>query len=159
MPRKGSVKRREIEPEPIYQSRLVAKLINRVTRSGKKSVAAHQVYRAFALVGKKTNQEPITVFNQALENVKPQMEVRPRRIGGAAYQVPRPVRGPRRESLAIHWLIRAAQERSNKEHHTFGEKLAVEILAAWQNTGGAVKKKETVHRMAEANKAFAHLRW
>lgn len=159
MPRSGSVKKREIQPDLIYKSRQVAKLINRVMRSGKKSIAQKQVYKAFELVKEKSGQSPMAVFNKALENVKPQMEVRPRRIGGAAYQIPMPVKGERRESLAIRWLILAAQKRSNKEYHTFAEKLSAELVDAFNNTGGAVKKKEDTHRMAEANKAFAHFRW
>ena len=128
-------------------------------KDGKKSVAQHQVYRAFEILEEKTKSDPLVVFNQALENIKPQMEVRPRRIGGAAYQVPMPVRGERQVSLAIRWLILAARARSNREFHTFAEKLAAEILDAAAGTGGAVKKKEDTHRMAEANKAFAHFRW
>lgn len=159
MPRKGQVKKREIDTDPIYGSRMVAKLISRTMRSGKKSVAARQVYAAFDLIREKTHQDPLVIFNQALENLKPVMEVRPRRVGGAAYQVPMPVRGPRRESLAARWLIKAAQNKSNKEYHTFAEKLATEILDASNNTGEAIRKRETVHRMAEANKAFAHFRW
>jgi len=159
MPRSKSVKKRILPPDPIYQSRLVARLINRIMRDGKKTVAQRQVYQAFDLIEKKTKKNPLEVFTQALENIKPLMEVRPRRVGGAAYQVPMPVRGERKESLAIRWLIQAAQARPNKEYHHFFEKLAAEILDALQNTGGAVKKKQDVHRMAEANKAFAHFRW
>jgi len=159
MPRGRQVKKRIVPEDPIYQSRLVTKLINRVMRNGKKEVAQKQVYRAFDLVKEKTKLEPILVFNKALENVKPSMEVRPRRIGGAAYQVPMPVKGERKESLAIRWLVLAAQARPNKEYHTFAEKLAAELIDAFNNTGGAVKKKEDTHKMAEANKAFAHFRW
>lgn len=159
MARKGTTEKRTIEPDLIYGNRLVTKLINRAMISGKKTASSKQAYRAFELIKEKTNQDPMVVFNQALENIKPQMEVRPRRIGGAAYQVPTPVRGVRKEALAIRWLIQAAKAKPNKEFHTFGEKLAAEILAANQNTGDAVKKKENMHRMAEANKAFAHFRW
>lgn len=159
MSRKGPTEKRKNPPDLLFGSDLVTKLINRSMRSGKKSAAAKQVYAAFALIGKKQAQDPLVIFHQALENIKPQMEVRPRRIGGAAYQVPAPVRGARRESLAIRWLIQTARQRSNKEYHTFAEKLAAEILDAYSNTGGAVRKKENVHRMAEANKAFAHFRW
>ncbi len=137
----------------------MAKLVNRTMRSGKKTAAQKQVYRALEIIKEKAGQEPLGIFTQALENIKPQMEVRPRRIGGAAYQVPMQVRGSRKESLAIRWLIQAAQSRSNKEYHTFAEKLAAEILDAANNTGNAIKKRENVHRMAEANKAFAHFRW
>lgn len=127
--------------------------------SGKKSVAQKQVYKALELVKEKIKTEPLTVFVKAIENIKPFMEVRPRRIGGAAYQVPMSVKGERKESLAIRWLLLAAQSRSGKEYHTFAEKLSAEILDAFNNTGGAVKKKEDIQRMAEANKAFAHFRW
>lgn len=159
MPRSKKVEKKQIPPDPLFGSKLVTKLINRTMKSGKKSVAQREVYRAFDLVREKAKKDPILVFNQALENVKPQMEVRPRRIGGAAYQVPMPVRGERRESLAIRWLILAARVRPNTEFHTFAEKLSAEIIDAANGTGGAVKKKENVHRMAEANKAFAHFRW
>ncbi len=150
---------RNLLPDPVYGSVLVTKLINRVLRSGKKTVAQNQIYRAFDLLKAKTGQDSLTVFNQALENIKPQMEVRARRIGGAAYQVPTPVRGPRRDSLGIRWLILAAQARSSSEYHSFAEKLAAEIIDAANQAGGAVKKRLHTHRIAEANKAFAHFRW
>ena len=146
-------------PDPIYQSRLVTHLINRVMRDGKKSAAQKQVYQAFDLIKEKTKKEPLEVFQEALENIKPVMEVRPRRVGGAAYQVPAPVRGERKEALAIRWLIQAARMRTNKEYHHFSEKLCAEVLDAQQKLGEAIKKRENVHRMAEANKAFAHFRW
>lgn len=159
MPRSKRVKKRILPPDPIYQSRLVTRLVNRMMGDGKKTVAQKQVYQAFDLIEKKTKKNPLEVFTQALENIKPLVEVRPRRVGGAAYQVPIPVRGERKESLAIHWLIQAAQARSNKEYHHFYEKLAAELLDALNKEGRAVKKKEEVHRMAEANRAFAHFRW
>jgi len=159
MSRAKKIKKRVIEADPIYNSQLVTRLINRVMRSGKKTVAQKQVYRAFDLVHRQTKEDALVVFTQALENIKPKMEVRPRRVGGAAYQVPMPVRGRRRESLAVRWLILAARSRPNKEYHLFSEKLAAEIVAAFKKEGGAVKRKEDVHRMAEANKAFAHFRW
>ena len=159
MSRSGKIKKRTIEPDARYQSQLVTKLINRVMVSGKKTVAQGHVYDAFEVIEKKAKQSPLEVFVRALENIKPNMEVRPRRIGGAAYQVPTPVRGIRRESLAIRWLILAANERPNKEFHTYGEKLAVEIMAAANNEGNAMQKKENMQRMADANKAFAHFRW
>lgn len=159
MPRTGRVKRRILPPDPIYQSRLVMRLINRMMQRGKKSVAQKHVYQAFAQIKEKTGQKPLEIFQKALDNVKPSMEVRPRRVGGAAYQVPMPVRGDRRESLAIRWLIQAAQTRPNSQYHTFDKKLAAELLDAAKNEGGAVRKKEEVHRIAEANKAFAHFRW
>jgi small subunit ribosomal protein S7 len=151
--------KRIILPDEIYQSRLVAKLINRTMRQGKKSIAQKHIYQAFALIEKETKKNPLEVFHQALENVKPKMEVRPRRVGGASYQVPIPVRGERRESLAIRWLIRASQSRSNKDYHHFSEKLAAEIIDAAKKEGGAVAKKEEIRKIAEANKAFAHFRW
>ena len=159
MPRKGPIKKKILPPDSIYQSRLVTRLINRVMKDGKKTTAQKQVYKAFELIKEKTQKHPLEIFTKALENVKPAMEVRPRRVGGAAYQVPMPVRGERRESLAIRWLVLYARQRPNSEYHHFYEKLAAEILDASQNQGGAVKKKEEVHRMAEANKAFAHFRW
>lgn len=160
MPRTGRVKKRIISPDPIYQSRLVARLINKVMRDGKKTIAQKHVYKALEFVAKeKEKDSPLEILNSAVENIKPIMEVRPRRIGGASYQVPMPVRGDRRESLALRWLIQAARSRPNKEYHQFWQKLAAEILDAYNNTGGAIKKKEEVRRMAEANRAFAHFRW
>jgi len=159
MPRAGLIKKRKISPDPIYRSPLVTQLVNRIMKSGKKTVAQDQVYATFDLLKEKTKEDPLKVFSQALENIKPNTEVRPRRIGGAAYQVPMPVRTDRRESLAIRWLIQAARARSNKDFHHFSEKLAAEILDALNNQGGAIKKKIDMHRMAEANKAFAHFRW
>lgn len=151
--------KRVVASDEVYQSQLVSKLINRTMRQGKKSVAQKHVYRAFDLVEKETKKNPLEVFHKAMENVKPKMEVRPRRVGGASYQVPIPVKGDRRESLAIRWLIQAAQARSNKEYHHFYEKLAAELMDAAERTGGAVAKKEEIHKIAAANKAFAHFRW
>ena len=159
MPRKGPVKPRDIEADPIYGSKLVAKLINRVMCDGKKGVAQKQVYGALEIIGQETKEDSVKIFNQAIENIKPDMEVRPRRVGGAAYQIPIPVRGPRRESLAIRWLIFAARARSSSEFHTFAEKLAVEIMDAAKGGGGAVKKRQEMERVAEANRAFSHFRW
>lgn len=151
--------KKTIPPDEVYQSRIVARLINRVMRQGKKTVAQKHVYKAFGLIEDKTKKNPLEIFQKALENVKPKMEVRPRRVGGAAYQVPIPVKGERRESLAIRWLIQAAQARSNKEYHRFYQKLAAELMDAANKQGGAIAKKEEVHKIAEANKAFAHFRW
>jgi len=159
MPRKGAVKKRKVDQDPVYNSRLVTKLINRVMKDGKKSVARKQVYNAFKIIKKKENTDPMTVFRQAMSNIRPNKEVRSRRVGGAAYQVPMPVRGPRKDSLALRWIILSARDRSNSEYHTYGEKLAAEILDAYNRTGGAYRKKEQVERAAEANKAFSHLRW
>ncbi|RJR24943.1 30S ribosomal protein S7 [Candidatus Microgenomates bacterium] len=159
MARSGTIKKREIQPDPIYNDKLLAKFINRVMRSGKKTIAEKQIYDSLEMIKEKTNQDPLLVFRQAVDNVKPQMEVRSRRVGGAAYQVPMSVRGERKESLAIRWIILSAQKKSNSEFHTFAEKLAAELIDAYNNQGGAIKKKEDTHRMAEANKAFAHFRW
>jgi small subunit ribosomal protein S7 len=159
MPRRGPVRQRKIKEDPIYKSQLVTKLINRSMRDGKKTVAQKQIYGAFDIIKKKTKDDPIKLFSQALTNIKPTMEVRPRRIGGAAYQVPIPVRGKRRESLAIRWLIAAARALPNSEYHTYAEKLAVEIMDAAKSEGGAVKKRQDIERMAEANRAFSHFRW
>lgn len=159
MSRTGKYKRRVPKPDLIYHSLLVGQLINRLMKQGKKTVAQKIAYQAFDLVKKKTKKEPLSVFQEALENIGPSMEVRSRRVGGAAYQVPVPVKGERRRALAARWLITAARARSNKEQHHFYEKLASEIMAAAKNEGEAVKRKENTHRMAEANKAFAHFRW
>jgi len=137
----------------------VTKLINRSMKDGKKTVVRKEVYAAFEIIKTKSGEDPIKVFDQALENIRPNMEVRPRRVGGAAYQVPQQVRGPRRESLAIRWLVAAANSKSNKEFHTYAEKLASEIMDAAKGEGVSVKKRQEVERVAEANKAFSHFRW
>ena len=159
MARRGTVKIKILEPDPIYGSRVVTKLINRSMRDGKKSVARTQIYEAFDIIKEKMEDDPLKVFNQAIENIKPSMEVRAKRIGGAAYQVPAPVRGPRRESLAIRWLIAAANSKSNSEFHTYGGKLASEIMEAAKSEGAAVKKRTDMEHVAEANKAFSHFKW
>lgn len=159
MPRKAKVKKRKTRLDPIYKNKQVSMLINRSMKDGKKSAAEKQVYKALDIIKEKSEDDPIKVFSQALANIKPVMEVRPRRVGGAAYQVPMPVRGPRRESLAIRWLIFSARGRPNSEYHTYADKLSAEILEAAEGEGGAVKKKEEMERMAEANRAFAHFRW
>lgn len=138
---------------------MITKLINRAMYDGKKSVAEAQVYGAFEIVEKELGKPALECFKQAIVNIKPTMEVRPRRVGGAAYQVPMPVRGPRQDSLAIRWMIEAARGRSNSQFHTFAEKLAAEIMDAIKEEGGAVKKKQDMERVAEANRAFAHFRW
>jgi small subunit ribosomal protein S7 len=152
-------KKKLLLSDPIYSSRLVTRLINRVMKDGKKTVASKQVYEALKLVEQKTKKPALDTYRQALENIKPTIEVRSRRVGGAAYQVPIPVRGDRREALAIRWLVFASRARPNKDYHQFSQKLAAEILDAFQGLGEAIKKKENVHKMAEANKAFAHFRW
>lgn len=159
MARRGTARPRAVAADSFFGSKLVTKLINRSMYDGKKSVASREVYRAFDIIKEKTGSDPLKVFNQALENIKPVMEVRPRRIGGAAYQVPQAVRGVRRESLAIRWLIMAANSRSSSELHTYAEKLAVEIMDAAKGEGAAVKKRTDMERVAEANKAFSHFRW
>jgi small subunit ribosomal protein S7 len=159
MARRNAARPRKIDADPVYGEVMVTKLINRSMYDGKKSVAQRQVYQALERIKAETSEDPVKVFMQALENIKPTMEVRPRRIGGAAYQVPIQVRGPRRDSLGIRWLVNAARARSNSEFHTFGEKLAAELLAAVNNEGGAVKKRQDVEKVADANRAFAHFKW
>jgi small subunit ribosomal protein S7 len=156
VPRRRLVKRREITPDPKYNDVIVAKLINNVMKKGKKSLAEKIVYSAFDLISKKLNADGVVIFKQALENVKPVLEVKPRRVGGATYQVPVEVPQHRRVSLAIKWIIKATENRAEK---TMIERLANEIIDASKNTGAAVKKKEDTHKMAEANKAFIHFRW
>jgi len=156
MPRRKLVKRKEVLPDPKYSSPLVTKFINSLMSKGKKSTAEQIFYSSLEIIEKRTGQAGIQVFKQALTNVKPVLEVRPRRVGGATYQVPMEVRLERKTALAIRWLIGYARERSE---HTMQEKLAAELIAASKNEGGAIKKKEDTHKMAEANKAFAHYRW
>jgi small subunit ribosomal protein S7 len=156
MPRKGPVEPREIPPDPVYGDVLVAKLINKVMRDGKKSKAEKIVYTAFEVVKKKTGEDPLKVFHKAVENVKPVMEVRPRRVGGATYQVPMEVNERRQIHLALKWIVESARARSERG---MINKLANELIDASKERGGAFKKKEEVHRMAEANRAFAHYRW
>ncbi len=147
---------RQVPPDPLYNDVLVAKLINKVMWDGKKSIAQKIVYDAFDIIKDKMKKDPLEVFKQAVENVKPVLEVRPRRVGGATYQVPIEVQEPRRTSLALRWIVAAARARKGKPMKV---KLAEEIMNAYNNTGTAIKKKEDVHRMAEANRAFAHYRW
>lgn len=156
--RHGKTKKRKIEEDPVFKNKLVAKLINKIMRDGKKSVAQREVYEALDII-KEKNDDPLAVFEKALQNVAPRMEVRPRRVGGASYQIPMEVRSERRINLSLRWIIDATKKRSNKEYHKFSEKLAVEISDASQNIGEAIKKRDSMHRMAEANKAFAHFRW
>ena len=149
----------KVKPDLIYDSLIVSKLINQVMKDGKKTVAAKAVYFALDIIAHDTKANPLEYLKTALDNVKPELEVRSRRVGGANYQVPMPVRPERKESLAIRWTINAASERPNKTYHTFAEKLAAELKDAHENQGGAIKKKIDTHKMAEANKAFAHFRW
>src|SRR3989344_4215811 len=147
-------KKREVEADAVYNSRIVAKLINNIMKDGKKTVAAGIVYDTFELLAK--NDEPLSLFEKAIQNVGPKTEIKARRVGGASYQIPLEVRGDRRTSLALRWIIESARAKSNKDFHTFAEKLASEILSAAENQGEAIKKRDNVHRMADANKAFAH---
>ena len=150
---------KKLEGEVRYNSIEVAKLINRVMLDGKKVVAEKQVYKAMDIIGDKTGAKPLDVLMTALGNIKPKTEVRSRRIGGAAYQVPMPVSPSRQFSISIRWLVEFSDKRSNSEYHTFGEKLAAEIMDAYNNQGATIKKRDDVHRQADANKAFAHFRW
>ncbi len=159
MARRGQAKLKKVNPDPVYANRSVTKLINGSMRDGKKSVAQKEVYKAFEIIKEKIGEDPIKVFVQAMEKIKPTMEVRPRRVGGAAYQVPMSVRGPRRESLGIRWLITAARGKSNTEFHTYAEKLATEIIESSKGEGAAVKKRQEVERIAESNRAFSHFNW
>jgi len=156
MPRKGKVPKRDVLPDPMYHSKLVSKFIHSIMWEGKKSVAEGIFYDALELMAKRVNEDPLKLFERAVENVKPVLEVRSRRVGGSTYQVPMEIRPDRRQSLAIRWLIQYARSRSEK---SMMEKLAGEFLDAAGNKGSAVKKKEDTHKMAEANKAFAHYRW
>lgn len=156
MPRRGNVVKRELPPDPVYGSQVFTKLVNQVMWDGKKSLAEKICYGAFDLIREKTKQDPMEVFEQALKNVMPVLEVKARRVGGANYQVPVEVRPERRLTLGIRWLVNFARARAGK---SMQEKLAAEIMDAANNTGASVKKKEDTHKMAEANKAFAHYRW
>lgn len=156
--RAGRVVKKLAEPDPMYGNRLLGRFINRVMVDGKKSTAQKQVYNALELI-KETGEDPIKTFELAVQNVGPKMEVKARRVGGASYQVPMEVRGDRRVSLAIRWMVGIARKRSNKEFKTFGHKLAAELTAAAKGEGEAIKKRDTIHRMAEANRAFAHFKW
>ncbi|HHW00682.1 MAG TPA: 30S ribosomal protein S7 [Clostridiaceae bacterium] len=156
MPRKGHVPKREVLPDPLYNDKVVTKLINKIMYDGKKGIAQKICYGAFDIIKEKTGKDPLEVFEQALNNVMPVLEVKARRVGGATYQVPMEVRPERRQALGIRWLVNFARLRGEK---TMKERLAAEIMDAANSMGGAFKKKEETHRMAEANKAFAHYRW
>ncbi len=156
MSRRGRIAKRDVLPDPLYNSKLVTKLINNVMYDGKKGVAQKIVYDAFALVEAKAGQNPLEVFEEALENVMPVLEVKARRVGGSNYQVPMEVRPERRQTLGLRWMVSYARTRNE---HTMSERLAGEILDAKNSAGGAYKKKEETHRMADANKAFAHFRY
>ena len=156
MPRRGNVPKREILPDPVYNSVLVTKLVNSIMLDGKKGVAQKVVYGAFDIISEKTGKEPLEVFQQAMENIMPSLEVKARRVGGATYQVPIEVRPARRQTLGLRWLTNYSRARGEK---TMKERLAGEIMDAVNGAGGAFKKREDTHKMAEANKAFAHYRW
>lgn len=156
MPRRGNIAKRDVLPDPVYGDKVVAKLINQVMLDGKKGIAQGIVYDAFKTAAEKVGQEPMEMFNQALNNIMPMVEVKARRVGGANYQVPIEIRAERRQTLAIRWLVAAARKRSEREMST---RLSAELVEAFNNSGNAVKKKEDTHRMAEANKAFAHYKF
>jgi len=156
MARRKISKKRDVSPDPLYNSRIVSKLINKIMKGGNKSKAESICYECFGIIEKKLNKDPLQVFLTALENVKPVLEVRSRRIGGATYQIPTEVRPERRDALALRWVIHFASQKKSKP---MKEKLAEEIIMAFQGRGLAVKKKEDTHKMAEANRAFAHYRW
>ena len=156
MPRRGNVPKREILPDPIYNSVLVTKLVNSIMLDGKKGVAQKVVYGAFDIVQEKTGKDALEVFHAAMENIMPSLEVKARRVGGATYQVPMEVRPARRQTLGLRWLTTYSRSRSER---TMKERLAGELMDAANNTGNAVKKREDTHKMAESNKAFAHFRW
>ncbi len=156
MPRRGKIAKRDVLPDPLYNSKLVTKLVNNVMEDGKKGVAQKIVYDAFTAIEEKVGQNPLEVFQAAFENVMPLLEVKARRVGGSTYQVPMEVRADRRQTLGLRWLVAAARKRGER---TMAERLAGEIIDAKNSTGGAFKKKEETHKMAEANKAFAHYRY
>jgi len=156
VPRKGFVAKRDVLPDPIYNDKTVTKLINKVMLDGKKGIAQRICYDAFDIIKEKTGKDPLEVFEQAMNNVMPVLEVKARRVGGATYQVPMEVRPERRQALGIRWLVNYARTRGER---TMSQKLAAEIMDAANSMGGAFKKKEDTHKMAEANKAFAHYRW
>ena len=156
MPRRGQIAKRDVLPDPLYNSKLVTRLINNIMLDGKKGVAQKIVYGAVAIVNEKTGREPLEVFEEAMENVMPQLECKTRRVGGANYQVPMEVRPERRQTLGLRWITTYSRARNER---TMKERLAGEILDAINGTGGAAKKKDDTHKMAEANKAFAHFRW
>ena len=156
MPRRGNIAKRDVLPDPMYNSKLVTRLINNIMYDGKKGVAQKIVYDAFEIVAEKTGKDALEVFEQAMENVMPSLEVKARRVGGSTYQVPIEVRPERRQTLGLRWLTNYSRLRSEK---TMTERLAAEILDAVNGAGGAAKKRDDTHKMAEANKAFAHYRW
>ena len=157
MPRRNSAVKKEVLPDPIYNSKVVTKLVNQVMESGKKGLAQRIVYGAFDIVKEKLGQDPLEVFTTALENIKPVLETKSRRVGGATYQVPMEIRPERRQTLAIRWMVNFARKRSGERG--MEAKLAGEIMDAYSSTGASIKRRDEMHRMAEANKAFAHFKW
>lgn len=156
MPRKGPVPKRDVLPDPIYNSQVFTKLVNQIMWDGKKSLAEHICYGAFEIIEQKMGKDPMEVFEQAMKNITPLVEVRARRVGGANYQVPVEVRPERRQTLAVRWLVAFARKRGEK---TMAQRLAGELMDAYNSTGASFKRKEDTHKMAEANRAFAHYRW
>jgi len=156
--RHKKVEKRQIKGDRVYKNKLVAQFVNYLMKSGKKTVAQNVLYETFHILSKKS-KDPVLVFEQALQNVGPKQEVKARRVGGASYQIPIEIRGDRKMALAMRWIIQAAKARSNKEFHHFSEKLAAEFVDAVENKGEAIKKRDNVFRMAQANRAFAHFRW
>ena len=156
MPRRCGVPKRDVLPDPVYNSKVITKLVNQVMLDGKRGIAQKIVYGAFDTIESKMNMNPMEVFTKAMENIMPLLEVKARRVGGSTYQVPLEIRGERRQTLAIRWLVNYARARGER---TMDLQLAAEIMDAYNNTGASVKKKEDMHRMAEANKAFAHYKW
>ena len=156
MPRRNGVPKRDVLPDPVYNSKVITKLVNQVMLDGKKGTAQQIVYGAFDIVKDKMSLEPMDVFTQALENIKPVLEVKARRVGGSTYQVPIEIRPDRRQTLAIRWMVAFARKRSEK---TMAERMAGEIMDAYNNAGSAIRRKEEMQKMAEANRAFAHYRW
>ena len=156
MPRRGNVPKRDVLPDPVYGSKVLTKFVNQIMYDGKRGTAQEIVYGAFDIISQKTGKDAMEVFNQALDNVKPVLEVKARRVGGSTYQVPMEIRPERRQTLAIRWLVMFARKRGEK---TMMERVAAELMDAFNNTRNSIKRKEDKHRMAEANKAFAHYRW
>ena len=156
MPRRGFIPKREVLPDPVYGTTIVTKLINQIMFDGKRGIAQHICYEAFDMIAEKSGKPAIEVFQAAIENISPQLEVKARRVGGATYQVPMEIRPERRQTLALRWLVEFSRKRGEK---TMSQRLAGELMDASNNSGNAVKRKEEMHRMAEANKAFAHYRW
>ena len=156
MPRRGNIAKRDVLADPIYNSKMVTRLVNSVMLDGKKGVAQKIVYEAFSMIQEKTGNDPLETFEKAMENIMPVLEIKARRVGGSTYQVPMEIRPERRQTLALRWIVDFSRTRGEK---TMAERLAAELLDAAANTGNAVRRKEEMHRMAEANKAFAHYRW